>query len=1454
MRVSVTVVVAPRHDPTDLVVEIDDAATVGALQVALATALGARRDASLWLRSEPLDLQATVCSSGVLDGVLLGLGAPAPDLLARDLPEGLHLHVVGGPDAGRAYAVHEGTLVLGRGSPDVIELDDVRVSRRHAALQVRDGAVSVEDLGSSNGTTIDGVAVQGSVRLERGQQLRVGDSVLTLVDGLGSDAALAPAPDGTLTYNRPPRLLPPPTDVTIALPEEPRAADRRDFPFIAIAVPLVFGVVMAVVIGNPTFLLFALLSPLMIIGNTVQDRRRGGREARAEQAAYRIAIEQVERRTTTALYVERQARRAAHPDAAESLLIALGPRRRLWERRRSDADFLSLRVALADQPARARHVARRARDEDAPEQLVAAMVPVVVSLRNVGVLGLAGAPAAVRGLARWLLGQVAVLHSPRDVSFVVLTERQAEQEWAWLRWMPHARPTEGQDTLVAVGNDTETTATRVGELLAVIKARNVALKEAGSRASASSFSALVVVLDGARQLRLLPGVAQVLREGPEVGVYSVCLDNETRLLPEECTATVSWSTAEPGLLTVQQTLQSPVEDAVGEGVAPTWSEQLARGLAPIRDVSPAEDDAGLPAAARLLDLLHLDPPTSAAVRGSWAAGGRTTRAVIGAGLDGGFAVDLRRDGPHGLIAGTTGSGKSELLQTIVASLAAANRPDAMTFVLIDYKGGSAFKDCVDLPHTVGMVTDLDSHLVERALASLGAELRRREHQLAAVGAKDIEDYTDLVDRRGAEPLPRLLLVIDEFASMARELPDFVSGLVNIAQRGRSLGIHLLLATQRPSGVVSPEIRANTNLRIALRVTDPAESIDVIDAAEAARISKATPGRGYVRLAHSTLLPFQAGRVGGRAPGQVGAVAQEPFVTLMRWSELGRPPVSRPAVRSEQQEVTDLTVLVQAVREAAADAAFPAQRRPWLPALPTTVLLSQLPAVESTHDALPAIPYGLEDLPDEQLQRPASLPLEGGGHLLAVGASRSGRSQLLRTIAGSIARSFTASDVHLYGVDCGNGALLALTSLPHCGAVVQRSETERASRLLGRLQSDLERRQGLLAEAGYADVDEQRRAAATPDRLPHVVLMIDRWEGFTTTLGELDGGRLLDVVLTLLREGPSAGLHVVITGDRTLLSGRIATTTEDKIAFRLADRGDYTLLGLNQRRLPEDIEAGRAFRAEVATELHVALLTGDPSGKAQAAELAKLGATAATVSEDLPRQQRPFRVDVLPSRLGFDQAWGMRPQGAGPLFGLVGVGGDELLAQGPDLGSSAPAFIVAGPSKSGRSTVLMAMTRGFLAAGTKVALVCPRPSPLRALAEEPGVLAAWMTADLQSEDLEKALADAADDPFVLVIDDGELLKECPAREVLRSLVKGEAGAGRAIVLGGSADDLCSGLSNWQVDARRARQGALLSPQGMSDGDLIGVRVPRSSIGAPVQPGRALLHLGNGQLTTVQVPST
>lgn len=1449
MRFFLTVVDPSSGDRAEVVVTADERTGVADLGRTLPELF---RDASqragaatLFVDGRPVSPAVTVVDSPIRHGTLISLDDPA-GCPAREPVGLLEVRVAGGPAVGEVHRLGAGTGQLGSDPRCWLPLADPAVSSSAATLDVDVSARCWIEPTGGDEVSIEGEAVHGRTGWHPGEQLTIGSSLLELAEYTAPDAAVAPSADGVgLDYNRPPRLLPPRRRTSFQLPPPPPEPHRSPLPWVMALLPVVGALALMMITGSRSMLFIALLSPITVLANYVVSRRQGRRSYAEQVREYEERRARIEADVREAVELDRLDRRTASPDPATVRVIATGPRHRLWERRRRDPDHLLFRVGSAELPS---EVTVEDPEQEAHRRVVRWSVPdapVTLSLRDCGVIGIAGAGDASRAIGRWIMIQAAVLHSPADVQVVLLTDPGGAESWDWARWLPHARPASPSGPAVLIGTDADSVGRRVAGLLELIEGRANVRQTTGGAGFAEPD--VVVLLDGSRRLRSLPGVVQLLRAGPAVGVYALCLDSDERLLPAECQAVVEATGAG---LRVARTDADELSGVVPEYLSPTWCAGVARHLAPLRDVSDDADDSALPSASRLLDVLALDPPTAQAILAGWRMGGRTTAAMVGESFDGPFEIDLRRDGPHGLIAGTTGSGKSELLQTIVATLAVANRPDAMTFVLVDYKGGSAFGDCVRLPHTVGMVTDLDEHLVRRALESLTAELRRREHLLAAAGAKDIEDYTR---DPGREPLPRLLIVIDEFASMVRDLPDFVTGLVNIAQRGRSLGIHLLLATQRPGGVVSPEIRANTNLRIALRVTDAAESQDVLNAPDAARIGKSTPGRAFVRLGHASLVPFQASRVGGRRTAAVRDDLPPPHVQPLAWVDLGRPIDAGPApAGAVQDDVTDLQVLVEAVRQAAELAGVAAQHSPWLPALPDVVTLAELEPAPWDGTGLAPAPYGIDDLPARQARRTAAVELSRTGHLLVSGAPRTGRSQLLRTVAGSLATVHSCADLHIYGLDCGNGALLPLAALPHCGAVVTRTEVERAVRLIRRLGEEIRRRQAVLAAGGFADVTEQRAAEAPQRRLSHIVLLVDRWEGFLTSLGELDAGTLTDDVFIFLREGASVGVHLVITGDRSVLTGRIATLVEEKLSFRLADRGDMSLLGLQPRNLPEEIAAGRAFRAESGIEVQVALLAPDPSGPAQAAALAEIAATAVRRDAQVPAALRPFRLGELPTQISYAEAAALRDPAAGPGWVLLGVGGDQLTGYGPDLATGVPAFVVGGPPKSGRSTALLAMARSALDSGQQVIILAPRSSPLRDLAGTPGVIRVFTGTDVPADEFAAALA-ALTGRGLIVVDDAEALADIAASADLRAVLRGGDQREVGIVYGGAPEDLGAGFSGWLVDARKARRGALLSPQNRTDGDLVGVRMPRTAVGQPVQPGRALLYLGGGEPILVQIPT-
>ncbi|WP_246609324.1 FtsK/SpoIIIE domain-containing protein [Nonomuraea rhizosphaerae] len=1598
---------------------------------------------AMWRNGRPLDPRAP--ARAVLhDGDKVTLDPHLARSTITEEPGGVaEVRVVGGPAAGAVHRLGLGVHVIGSDPMCAITVADPTLAPEAAVLRVSPDAITVGPVVRRlpqqgqrlklKGRWADEVAEMTARVAEREAAeltpadhqppelaatplseavdwpehalLTCGSSVFTLTAIEPQDAHLAPLLEGGVAYNRPPRLRRPEPQRAFERPAEPTRNEGMRLQLLAAFLPAVLGLSLAYFLKQWYFLLVALMTPVIMIGQWWSDRRHGKKQHRKALKEYKERLDAYDQAVERARAEDELIRRSDAPDPAQVLLTATGPRRRLWERRIHDPDALRLRVGLADLPANLELSEERSRDKISPP--VCRAVPVALAMRRLGVAGVTGPRDTAIGLAGWLIGQAATLHSPRDLAIVVLSAHgDGERRWGWMRWLPHCAPRGGEDCVALVGADPESAARRVAELAALIDERqNTAIPELGKIPTGwddlggkepPAFSTydvrpydVLVVLDGAQALRGLPGMPQILRQGPRSGVFTLAIDDDQRLLPEEC-ATVAACAAD-GHVLLQGGGLEVIGPVLGDLVSPSWCDRMARALSPIRDVSRDDPSGNLPGAVRLLDLMGLRALSGRDLTTRWHGPG-STKAAIGVGPDGVFSVDLRVDGPHGLIAGTTGAGKSELLQTLISSLAVANRPDQLTFVLVDYKGGAAFKECVRLPHTVGMVSDLDGHLTRRALDSLGAEIRRRERILLAAGAKDIEDYT-------GEPLPRLVLIIDEFAALVAELPDFVTGLVDIARRGRSLGIHLILATQRPAGVVTADIQANTSLRIALRVTEPAESSDVIDMPDAAHISKSTPGRCYVKSGVGAAVAVQTARVGGRSPlagvtaGPGSPDLPDPGGQLrvieVKWRSLGKALPVRPEPPESTSTVTDLTILADALIEAARLTGIPEQPRPWLEPLPTTLVLAEIAAPlgpgtltatptdtgmsalskalatprTATGPASPAtspkgtgtthlsglgqrsgpgqrsglgrrsetgrhsdadhrldadrrrsgdlhseddrlsgsdrssgdgqasgrgrssgggrfaevgpLPFGLIDRPWAQDRRPLALDLTHGGHLLIAGAARSGRSTALRTIAGAIAAHASPADVHLHAIDCGSGALLPLVALPHCGAVVTRDQLDRVERLLSRLRAEVGRRQQLLAEAGHASLAEYRQAG---HRLPWMVLMVDRWEGFVAAFEGYDYGRLTESLLQLLREGPAVGLRAVVTGDRSCLLGQVSTVFDDRLVLRLADQSDYGLVGMPLKELPTSMPPGRALSMgeHGIVENQIALLDHDPSGPAQVAALQALARAATPLrrvpphgepSSGEPRYgesayeepaygepaygepafEPPLRVDALPMRITASQAMDLEPgfRPPSPLWGLVGAGGDALAPMGLDLLAHGPGAVVAGPARSGRSSVLMTIAGSLISHGTPVIAVAPRRSPLRTLDGALAVLDG-NGVDGDGTGLQELIAER--DRYVVIVDDAELVNaDSPLGTALEEVLRSGRDGDHGLIIGGSTGDLATAYRGFVAESRKSRTGVLLSVQSPADGDLFTIRLPRGAVGGP--PGRGLL-VAMGNMTPIQ----
>jgi len=1153
--------------------------------------------------------------------------------------------------------------------------------------------------------------------------------------------------------HRPARIPPPDPDFAALSVVSPPALPDRGGGFqgaMQLVMPIMGGggmLLMMMANKNPVMMIAGLcmLAATVVggIGAFIAQRTGGARRFRQQRVRYLEYIDRVRDRIRENAVAQRAAAEFRHPDPATLPDVIRDPHR-LWERRLSDPDFLVLRVGTGqDRLWRRINLATQSDNpmiETDPVTLAAAEMiverdrlldhmPLAVPLH--GVVSVIGTPAETRNLVRAMCAQLVSAHAPDDVRLAWCLGSSAAPEFDWIKWLPHClhgSDFDGPAPKRLVASDQQSLVAllqseldlRVGQVGRARRLGVVRHQYRGGR--------LVVVIDqlSAGAVDLLGHLEQDVRPA-DLGVATVVLVPDQQYEPSHVDVRV---TCEGGQVRVED--MRPVPEMRGDeiraerervqgatsGIADTVGlvemGALARQISPLRLVADTVSDAPLEATVDLRGLLGIADEATYDVRKQWTPRllPEFLKVSFGVGPSGNpVNLDIKESalggmGPHGLCVGATGSGKSEVLRTIVLMLAMTHPPERLSLVLVDYKGGATFAGLDNLPHTSAMISNLsdDTGLVDRLHDAIQGEMKRRQQILLDAG--QLANITEYNRRRDAgqplPPLPNLFVVIDEFSELLSAKPDFIELFIAIGRIGRSIGIHQLLASQRLEEGKLRGLESFLSYRIGLRTFNEQESRTAIGVPDAYTLPP-LPGSGYLKVDTTVFDRFKAAYVSGtyRSPagGEVIDAAPTPapfwlFNQVQAWLNQIDAEQTRPVVEEDDSPTlpSTLDVVVRRLRENGQQA-----HQIWLPPLPTALPLDRItgPLVEDPAYGLTVaapeqrgtlrIPLGLLDRPTEQKQEPYVLDISGGGgHVCILGAPQTGKSTLLRTVVAGAALTHTPQDIAFYCVDFGGGALGPLTGLPHVGGVAGRLEADRVRRTIAEVTLLMAEREQLFADRSIDSTDMMRQMHRE-GRLPElsaadVVLVIDNYPVLRSEYEDL-----VDVVQDIGARGLGFGVHLVLTAGRWAdLRMQMQAVIGTKIELRLNDPLDSTI----KRKAAENLRADQPGRClnQDALFAHVALPRID--GSDDPGTLQKgLDDLVSKVALAWPGERAPA-IRMLPSLVTYDDV--ARQAGSSSAAGdgiRLGVDETELRPVLLDLFRVEQHLLAFGDAASGKTSLL-----------------------------------------------------------------------------------------------------------------------------------------------------------------------
>lgn len=768
-------------------------------------------------------------------------------------------------------------------------------------------------------------------------------------------------------------------------------------------------------------------------------------------------------------------------------------------------------------------------------------VPLSINLKRDNVVSLLGKQGEVKYLLRTMINQLVTNHSYEELKLVFILSERDQDDWSWARWLPHTWDDNRQHRYMATKkSDAKQMLSNIHD---VIKER---MSEDTNLIKKVNVPHFIFIITNRDIIQNHPMVSILVAPDESIGISTIFALKDTDWVPPHAKCEIHMD-YQKGELTVYGNRQNTQLFEV-EKLTVSQMDEFARMMAPIR-IKHMASSLGIPNTVSLFDILGVNSLEALNILDYWNQNKsyRSLKTPIGMKMGQElfyFDIHEKEHGPHGLVAGTTGSGKSETLLSYLVSLSVNYHPHYVGFVIIDYKGGGMANDIEGLPHLLGTITNLDESDIHRALVSIKSELKRRQRLFDKYKLNHIDAYQKLYAQGGAEePLPHLILVVDEFAELKSDQPEFMKEIISAARIGRSLGLHLILATQKPSGVVDEQIWSNSRFKLCLKVSTPEDSREVIKRSDASYIT--LPGRGYMQIGNDELFElFQSGY-----GGFLGQSVIEDDYSLFRVSLSGSKEKIYPLHKKAASEGdTQLKALVKKINETAERNDIHQLDGPWkLPLKRKYVLNNRLTLASNDIE----IPLGWYDDPNHQAQGEYRLNLTDSGSTMIYGISAIGKTTLIQTIINVLIFNYSVSDLNLYVCDFGSRILKLYEQTPHVGAVVLSEEMDRFERLLDYLKKAIATRKKLFTKNGVTSLQAYNQIPELS--LPQIILIIDRVE----YLREFEDKGYINTLEQLIREGMSYGVSAIgTTSNSTSLPFKLANVFTNNLAFTMTEKAEY----------------------------------------------------------------------------------------------------------------------------------------------------------------------------------------------------------------------------------------------------------------------------------------------------------